>query len=313
MPAWEAIGRMHEALGDEALAAGRTITAGEAFRRAALCFHSGQAAFFADPDEKHRVQLLQRDAYRKAMPYLDPPVTPLEIEFDGIAFPANLRLPRGAGRHPCVILNAGADSTKEEFSTLEEVFLRRGVATVSYDGPGQGPTRRLRPLRPDFEKPVGAIIDRLAARADIDTARIGIWGRSFGGYSAPRSAALEPRIRACISIGGFYDMAEAWPRFPDTTKETIRFAFGAADLDEAARMAQAYTLKGLLGRLTCPFLVVHSGMDDVCPIESSERMRAEAGGPTELALYPEGNHVCDNIAYKVRPLMADWMAARLAD
>jgi 2,6-dihydroxypseudooxynicotine hydrolase len=53
-------------------------------------------------------------------------------------------------------------------------------------------------------------------------------------------------------------------------------------------------------------------MDEICPVETAERMRREAGGPTTLKIYPEGNHVCDNISYKARPLMADWMAEKLA-
>jgi hypothetical protein len=30
-------------------------------------------------------------------------------------------------------------------------------------------------------------------------------------------------------------------------------------------------------------------------------------------MYPDGNHVCNNIPYKYRPLVADWMRERLAD
>jgi hypothetical protein len=30
-------------------------------------------------------------------------------------------------------------------------------------------------------------------------------------------------------------------------------------------------------------------------------------------MYPDGNHVCNNIAYKYRPLMADWLAERLGE
>ena len=308
---WVRMAGVHEILGEEALAQGQTVTAGAAFRRAALYYHTGQSAYFADADEKYRVQQLQQAAFRKAMAHLQPPVEGIEIAFEGIVFPANLRFPAGTGAHPCVILNAGGDSTKEEFSTLEEEFLRRGMATVSYDGPGQGPTWRLMKLRHDFEKPVSAVIDALAKRPDIDANRIGIWGRSFGGYSAPRAASFDHRIKACVSIGGFFDMAEAWQRFPASTKETLRFAFGAKDVAEAAEMARAYTLAGLLRNLTCPFLIVHSGQDDVCPIEAAESMQRDAAGPTTLKVYPEGNHVCDNISYKVRPLMADWMAARL--
>jgi hypothetical protein len=28
-------------------------------------------------------------------------------------------------------------------------------------------------------------------------------------------------------------------------------------------------------------------------------------------MYPDGNHVCNNIPYKYRPLMADWLHERL--
>jgi 2,6-dihydroxypseudooxynicotine hydrolase len=28
-------------------------------------------------------------------------------------------------------------------------------------------------------------------------------------------------------------------------------------------------------------------------------------------MYPDGNHVCNNIAYKYRPLMADWLKEHL--
>lgn len=310
-PAWVAMAEMHERLGDEALAAGRTVTAGEAFVRAAISYHTGQSVFFDDAPEKRRIQERQRDAYRKAMPHLRPPAQQLDIPFDGITFVGNLRIPDGVRRPPCVLLNPGADSTKEEFYTLEHEFLKRGVATFSYDGPGQGLTWQHMKLRPDWEQPVGAVIDVLSTRPDIDGARLGIWGRSFGGYAAPRAASFERRLRACISIGGFYAMQAIWDRLPVTVKDTLQFGFGAASHAAARERAAEFTLAGALKQLTCPFLIVHSGLDKVVPVEESDRIRAEAGGPTSLVVFPEGNHVCDNIPYKVRPLMADWIATQL--
>jgi dipeptidyl aminopeptidase/acylaminoacyl peptidase len=102
-----------------------------------------------------------------------------------------------------------------------------------------------------------------------------------------------------------------WRRFPASTKEALQFAFGAENEHQAAERAKAFTLAGILRQLKCPLLIVHSGMDEVCPLVESERIRQEANGPVTLRVFPEGNHVCDNIAYKVRPLMADWMAQRL--
>ncbi len=308
---WARMAEAHEALGEAALREGRTLTAVRAFARAAIYYHTGQSVSFDDPAEKRRVQERQRDAYRKAAPHLRPPARQVEVPVDGITFTGNLRLPEGARPAPCVLLNPGADSTKEEFYTLEHEFLARGVATFAYDGPGQGLTWRAMKLRPDFEKPVGAVIDALAGIPQIDGARLGIWGRSFGGYAAPRAACFEGRLRACISIGGFYALQTIWDRLPVTVKDTLAFAMGAAGHAEARERAAEFTLAGALKRLACPFLIVHSGRDAVVPVEESERIRSEAGGPTDLVVFPEGNHVCDNIPYQARPLMADWMAARL--
>ena len=53
---------------------------------------------------------------------------------------ANLRRPAGEAPAPLVVLIPGLDSTKEEFFHWEQVFLDRGMATLSLDGPGQGET-----------------------------------------------------------------------------------------------------------------------------------------------------------------------------
>jgi dienelactone hydrolase len=311
-PEWDRMAAVHEGLGDAALAHGNTLTAGEAFRRAAIYCHFGQFVFFDDADEKYAMQMRQQAVYRKGMAYFRPPTEQLQVTFERISFSGNLRLPSGGTRSPCVILMAGADSTKEEFCTLEDEFLKRGLATFSFDGPGQSTTWRQMKLRPDYERPVAAVLDVLCNHPRIDAGRIGIWGRSFGGYAAPRAASSDKRLKACVSIGGFYDMGAVWSRFPGSTKETLQFGFGADSEDEAQELARSYTLAGLLGGLTCPLLIVHSGMDEVCPVAESERIRRESGGLTTLTIFPDGNHVCDNIPYKVRPLMADWLARHLA-
>jgi len=44
--------------------------------------------------------------------------------------------------------------------------------------------------------------------------------------------------------------------------------------------------------------------------QAAERIAREAPKAT-LLMYPDGNHVCDNIAYKYRPAMSDWMHDQL--
>lgn len=308
---WETMAEFHEKLGDEAMAAGNALTASRAWLRAAAYYQTGQAGNVADPAGKLRVQLRQQSVYDKARSHMRPPSARITVPFDGIEFAANLRLPAGTGMVPCVLLNAGADSTKEEFYTLENEFLDRGLATCSYDGPGQSTTWQKRKLRPDFEKPVGAVLDALSKHPRIDADRFGIWGRSFGGYTGPRSISLEKRLKACVSCGGFYDLGELWGPLLPGVKEVIAFGMGAKSIDEAGEWARQYTLRGVLEKLDRPMLVVHSNKDEVCPVADAERMRKAAPKHVELAIFPEGNHCCDNLPYKVRPVMADWLAAKL--
>jgi alpha-beta hydrolase superfamily lysophospholipase len=309
--AWERAAELHEALANQALNGGRTISAGEAFARAAVYYHTAQTVIFDDLDSKKRLQMRQHAAARKGMPHVHPPTEPLDIVFEDISFPANLRIPAAARRAPCVILNAGADSTKEEFHTLENEFLKRGVATCSYDGPGQSLTWHKQKLRPDFERPVGAILDVLDRHPSIDRDRFGVWGRSMGGYAAPRIAARDKRIKACVSAGGFFDLFEMWDRAPVVLHEALTFAFGCRSVEAARERSKDFTLNGILDKKLCPTLIVHSGADKVMHASEAERMRDAAGPAAELVIFGEGSHVCDNIPYKIRPLVTDWMAKRL--
>jgi dipeptidyl aminopeptidase/acylaminoacyl peptidase len=307
---WERLAVVHKELGERAEADGRLVTAGAAFRRAALYYHVAQFVHFADPARKLRLQREQNRAYARAAPHLAPPAEQVEIPFEDGAFAGNLRRPAGVARPPCVLLNPGADSTKEEFHTLEDEFLVRGLATFSYDGPGQGLTWTRFKLRPDFETAIAAVLDTLCTRVDVDVDRIGIWGRSFGAYAALRGAT-DPRIGACVAIGGFHDLGAIWDRMPDGTKDSLAYAFGASGHGEAAAHARNYTLNGIADRIRCPLLIVHSGRDNVCPLSESRRIASQAGPHAELKVFEEGNHVCDNIPYKVRPFMTDWMAEKL--
>ncbi len=66
----------------------------------------------------------------------------------------------------------------------------------------------------------------------------------------------------------------------------------------------------MLDRVTQPLLVIHGGRDRLFPPAQAERIAREAPAAT-LVIYPDGNHVCNNIAYKYRPLMADWLKEML--
>lgn len=202
LDAWCANGDEHAGLAREAEAAGHQLTAGQAWVRAALSYHFAKFVWMLD-QSRHRAAADQAvAAMSNAHRLLDPTAERVEIEFGGAAMVGNLRRPPGASRPPLVLLIAGLDSTKEEFFAVENVFLERGMATFSLDGPGQGETAVALHIRPDFEAPVAAVLDVLCARDDLDGNRVGMLGVSLGGYYAARAAAFEPRVKAVVISGG---------------------------------------------------------------------------------------------------------------
>ena len=73
-----------------------------------------------------------------ALPYLAPPGERVAIPFAGKTLYGILRRPVGLARPPVVVMACGLDSCKEETAAYEEPFLARGMATLVFDGPGQG-------------------------------------------------------------------------------------------------------------------------------------------------------------------------------
>jgi pimeloyl-ACP methyl ester carboxylesterase len=86
---------------------------------------------------------------------------------------------------------------------------------------------------------------------------------------------------------------------------------GARDLNQGRANADALNLSGVLGRVTQPALFVTGGLDRISPWRQTERAARETPNGT-FVLYEEGTHVCSNIPYRYRPLVADWMAGQLA-
>jgi 2,6-dihydroxypseudooxynicotine hydrolase len=242
----------------------------------------------------------------RAHKHLDPTAERIVVPLEGATMVGNLRRPSGAERPPLVILLPGLDSTKEEFFYWELVFLKRGLATCSLDGPGQGETGYSTYIRHDYEVAVSALLDALAQRSDLDLKRIGLVGVSMGGYYAPRAAAFEPRIKAVVPIGGPYNFGECWGQLPLITRETYQHHSGTSSQDAAHEHAYALDLAPVLGRVKQPMLVVFGKLDRLIPWQQAERVAAEAPNAT-LMMYEDGNHVCNNLPFKYRPLVSDWI------
>ncbi|HEY5355142.1 MAG TPA: alpha/beta hydrolase [Streptosporangiaceae bacterium] len=309
--AWSAVAAEHEQLGRDALAAGRDRSAGAHLSQAAVYYHFAKFLFVDDLDQMRTAHMAAVRCLDDSLPYLDPPGQRIEIPFEGSHLVGILRQPAGHGPHPVILMIPGLDSTKEELRSTEELFLERGVATFSVDGPGQGEAEYDLAIRGDWEVPGAAIIDRLAAEPGLDAARIGVWGVSLGGYYSPRVASGDDRVKACVALAGPYTFADGWDSRPVLTQEAFRVRSKSPDMAAARAVAAGLSMEGRAELIRCPLLAVTGKRDRLIPWEHSARLVKEASGPAELLLLEEGNHGCANLAPFHRYLTADWVAEQL--
>jgi alpha-beta hydrolase superfamily lysophospholipase len=158
------------------------------------------------------------DVFHRGISMLDSDVIRLEIPFEDYKLPAYLYMParncRITGKTPLIIQTAGFDSSQEELYLFVAAGARnRGYATMTFEGPGQGLVLRKygKTMRPDWEvvtsKVIDFVYDFAKERPDLnlDLERLALTGNSMGGYFCLRGAA-DPRVKACISTDGFYDV-----------------------------------------------------------------------------------------------------------
>jgi dienelactone hydrolase len=308
---WCQAAAVHEDFGRTALAGGRERSAGAHLSQAAVYYHFAKFLFVDDPGQMRAAHMSAVRCAGDALPYLDPPGERVEVPFDGAAIVGILRRPAGPVPRPLVVLIPGLDSAKEEFRPTEDLFLSRGLATLSVDGPGQGEAEYDLAIRGDWEVPGGAIIDAVSGLDGIDPERIGIWGVSLGGYYAARVASGDSRVRAAISLCGAYSLAGTWDQMPELSRAAFAFRSKSASPRQARERAGELSMAGLAGRITAPILIVAGKLDRILPWQDAVRLCDEAGDHAELLLLDDGNHGCANVPYKHRPYSADWMARQL--
>ena len=228
------------------LQSGRRISARDNLLRASNYYRSAEFFLHGNPDDPRVTRAYERSVacYKAAAALFTPAIEPLEIPYEGTTLPGYFHAVDASGRpRPTILLNNGFDGSAEEMHwNAARAAVERGYNVLVFEGPGQfGPVHRqgLR-FRPDWEKVVTPVLDFALGRSDVDSCRVAIFGVSFGGYLAPRAAAFEPRLAACIADGGVYDYGAAQlAGIPPAARAAVEQALAAPSAPELdARLEQ---------------------------------------------------------------------------
>jgi 2,6-dihydroxypseudooxynicotine hydrolase len=307
---WESLGREHEQGGRDALALGRPSDAARRFVAASAAYNFAQYVMFLDIARKRSLHEACTRAYAQAAPLLDPPALRFEVLFRRQLLKGYVRLPRGPRPAPAVVLFHGTNAVKEELHWWGEALLERGIAPITFDGPGLGRTwHRLSMVAEP--RPVGvAVLDHIETWPELDAGAVAFLGFSLGGYLAIRMASHESRIRAVAAISPPYSADIYWNVTLSSMRRELAELYDT-DEREMGSAIERITLSDMLPRLRCPLLVAGGGRDLLTPGTEAWRIFEDARCERELIYYPSGAHDCFNVLSDLRPRVMSWMLRKL--
>lgn len=289
---------------EKAHAAGHVVSARDGLLRASNYYRSADFYLHGNPDDPRIRHAFSRarECFAAAAALFDPPVESVEIPYEGTVLHGYFY--SGAGRsrddapRPTIVMHSGFDGSCEEMHFLGAAAAQeRGYNVVTFDGPGQPAALHFDGLvfRPDWEHVVTPVLDWVIDRPDVDPNTVALFGASMGGELAPRAAAFEHRLAACIAFDGVYDMGITVTRsmpVPRAEAEAVLRAESAPEVDALIEQLMAtdpnirwaathgqyamgvdspraffasyldYTLAdGIAEQITCPTLVCEAATD----------------------------------------------------
>jgi dipeptidyl aminopeptidase/acylaminoacyl peptidase len=237
-------------------------------------------------------------------------VQPANVVFpstDGLALHGQLFLPPGASAEaqvPAVVFVHGGP-VRQMFAAphfwgyyqgaylVNQLLAARGIAVLSVNfRSGIGYGLAFREADGVGEAGAAEFQDVLAAalylrgRPEIDGARLGIWGGSYGGYlTALALARASGTFRAGVDFHGVHDWSLEWPH-PPFTRDYVATGKRLDRAFAASPMADLDTWRS-------PVLLVHGDDDHNVPFVETVRLveeLRERGVEPELLVFPDDVH-----------------------
>lgn len=285
--------RIH-AHAEQSLAQGKRVSARENFLRASNYYRTAEFFLHGNPADPRILETWgkSRHSFIHATKLIDTHVEQVKIPYEGTFLPGYFYRVDELKR-PTLLIHGGFDSTQEElYFEVVVSALERGYNCLTFEGPGQGAVIREQqlPFRHDWEKVVTPMVDYLESRPEVDANRIVLMGISLGGYLAPRAAAFEHRLAACIANDGLFSnqFGEMGRKLHQGNHENLNdpdymekficmlmekstnvrwaiengmFTHRAGSIHELVKKTELFTLEGVAEKIICPTLVCEAEAD----------------------------------------------------
>jgi dienelactone hydrolase len=323
-PAFEALAKTREAKAKEAEQSGNREAAREHYYLAANYWASAMWTIDEINDQIKMQNARKLDNYKKFMAVADHRIEWIEIPYRGKTLPAIFHLPpdyQAGSKVPVIVVVSGMDGFKERSVALkDDRFLKRGFAVLAFEGPGywEPPLRGLYVDVPGWAEAGKRVADWIAKRPELDVAKIGMTGVSFGSFFSAIMMSSDSRYKACAITGTCYEPGgeTIFNRASPTFKKRFMFMSGFTNEHEFDRFAKTIDWNGYAQKIKGAYFVACGEYDQLCPLEYTEAFVKALGGPKQLLVYAGGNHsIAETTATKNGPdpraVQAEWLADRL--
>ena len=311
---WTRVAEQNETLAATFEREERKVTAHEFYLRGAN-FYRRALVYLPETDSRMLPSYKKlKETFDKAWSLVSPPFERVQIPYEDHLLDALFYSGRGkaGSRLPVVYNYGGADGIllRGEDGGAGQ-YVRRGMSFIDVDGPGHGGTLREKKLYapPDSERVAKAVIDYLVARPDVDSNRIGLHGSSMGGYSGPRCATAEKRIKAVAVWSGAYNLVDDIFDYYPPIQDRLRWLIGAKDLKDAREKIKEFTLEGRADRIECPLLVGYSHDDRVMDPRGALKLYESAVNSPQREMLDGVGH--GEKRFDRRTSIADWFMQQL--
>ncbi|MCL4834881.1 MAG: S9 family peptidase [Caldilineaceae bacterium] len=232
--------------------------------------------------------------------------------FDELSIPALYYLPQTpppAAGYPCILYVHGGPTSqlRPDFDVRFQYFLSRGYAILGTNVRGSTGYGRGYAALDEIEKRPDSVADLkhavlwLHSRPEIDSRRVAIYGRSYGGYMVLAALTSYPELFAAgIDVVGIAN----WVSFMERTSPWRR-AHREEEYGSLARHREVLERISPIHRaeqITMPLLVIAGDNDPRVPLFESEliveKVRAN-GGTVEFLHYADEGHKISKLTNRI--------------
>jgi dipeptidyl aminopeptidase/acylaminoacyl peptidase len=202
---------------------------------------------------------------------------------DGVKVPAFLYLPRKPqGKVPVVIVyHGGPEGQSRPFLSTFTQFLavEMGMAVVVPNVRGsEGYGKAYRAMDDGVKREqsladIGATLDFIAARPELDASRVAVYGGSYGGYMVLATAAFFPeRIRAAVDVVGISSLPTFLQNTQAYRRDLRRAEYGDERDPEVRKVQERISPLNAVERIKAALFVQQGANDPRVPQSEAEQI-----------------------------------------